>query len=102
MSPTVLLASGVALIIAGAAVAMLRAQRRRQARDEQSLADAVAGNLHIPVSLHPVIDPKTCIGCLSCLKACPEGDILGIVDGKAQLITASNWHDRARSRSPRG
>ncbi len=90
MSPTVLVASGVVLAIAVIAAAMIRAQSRREAKDEQSLADAVARNLHIPVSLHPVIDPKICIGCFACLNACPEGEILGIVDGKARLITASN------------
>src|SRR6202158_1968786 len=90
VSPTIFVATGVVLAIAVIAAAMLRAQRRREEKDEQSLADAVAQNLHLPVSLHPVIDPKACIGCLACLRACPEGDILGVVDGKAQLITATN------------
>jgi dihydropyrimidine dehydrogenase (NAD+) subunit PreT len=82
--------SGVILMLALLAARMLRRQRRREARDEQAFAEATSRNLHIPRSLHPIIDPHACIGCLSCLKACPEGDILGVVDGKARLITASN------------
>ncbi|RPI61487.1 MAG: 4Fe-4S dicluster domain-containing protein, partial [Ignavibacteriales bacterium] len=44
---------------------------------------------HEPVSLHPVINPDICIGSGACIKACPEHDILGIQNGKAQTINAS-------------
>ena len=43
-----------------------------------------------PVSLHPVIDLGTCIKSGACVVACPEKDILGIVNGRATLINASN------------
>lgn len=43
-----------------------------------------------PLSLHPYIDLNTCIGSGACIKACPEHDILGIVDGKATVINATN------------
>jgi thioredoxin reductase/NAD-dependent dihydropyrimidine dehydrogenase PreA subunit len=43
-----------------------------------------------PVSLHPYIDLNTCIGSAACVSACPEKDILGIVNGKATVIIASN------------
>lgn len=42
-----------------------------------------------PVSLHPVIDLATCISSGACVEACPEKDIIGIVNGKATLINAS-------------
>jgi thioredoxin reductase/ferredoxin len=41
-----------------------------------------------PASLHPVINER-CIGCGSCVKACPEQEhhvVLGIVRGRAALI----------------
>ena len=44
---------------------------------------------HEPVSLHPVVDLKSCIGSGACVKACPEEDILGIINGKAVVINAS-------------
>ena len=42
-----------------------------------------------PASLHPSIDPAKCLGCGACVNACPEGNILGIIDGRAQLIEPS-------------
>ncbi|HAD12677.1 MAG TPA: 4Fe-4S ferredoxin [Saprospirales bacterium] len=42
-----------------------------------------------PVSLHPYIDLGTCIKSGACIEACPEKDILGIVNGRATLVNAS-------------
>jgi thioredoxin reductase/NAD-dependent dihydropyrimidine dehydrogenase PreA subunit len=83
------------LLIAGATFAALLLalyslrRRREDRRAKLKLAEAVRLELHIPASLHPVIDPDVCIGSGSCLSACPEGKILGIVDGVATLINAS-------------
>ena len=43
-----------------------------------------------PLSLHPFIDLNICIGSGACITACPEHDILGIVNGKATVINATN------------
>ena len=79
-------------------------RRRRQARDTHTLKTSVEKELHLPPSLHPVIDPNTCIGSLSCIKVCPEGDILGIVDGRAALVVAANCigHSRCELECPVG
>lgn len=45
--------------------------------------------LNEPVSLHPVVDIDSCIGSGACIKACPENDVLGLVNGKAHTINAS-------------
>lgn len=45
--------------------------------------------LYEPVSLHPVIDMNTCIKSGACVEACPEKDIIGIVNGRATLINAA-------------
>ncbi|MDR3666329.1 MAG: NAD(P)-binding domain-containing protein [Ignavibacteriaceae bacterium] len=42
-----------------------------------------------PVSLHPVVNLEICIGSGACITACPEKDILGIVNGQAFTINAS-------------
>jgi thioredoxin reductase/ferredoxin len=39
-----------------------------------------------PVSLHPVIDPAKCVGCGACTHACPEGRIIRMIAGKAELV----------------
>lgn len=69
---------------------LARSRRGREEADADKLELAVAEQRHIPMSLHPVIDPDRCIGSLSCLSACPEGDILGVIDGKAALVSPSS------------
>jgi len=39
-----------------------------------------------PVGQHPHIQTDACIGCGGCIMACPEGDVLGLIDGKATII----------------
>lgn len=43
-----------------------------------------------PVSLHPYIDLNMCIGSGACIRSCPEQDILGMVNGQATVINATN------------
>ncbi len=96
------IAATTALFVLVFAVVHLWRRHKRQARDTAVLADKVARNLHVPRSLHPVIDPSICIGSLSCLKACPEGDILGVVGGSAHLIHADHCigHGRCAAECP--
>lgn len=49
-------------------------------------ADAVAKNLHEPASLHPEINPSLCAGCGACVTACPEGEIIQMINHKAVLV----------------
>ncbi len=64
-------------------------KHRNSARNLAKLESAKKLGLHEPVSLHPVVNPDTCIGSGACITACPEKDILGIVHGKAEVINAS-------------
>jgi len=64
----------------------LRRQRNRQ-HAMIALRDAARRDgLTEPSSLHPVIDPMRCIGCGSCVNACPERTVLGLINHKAELI----------------
>ena len=42
-----------------------------------------------PVAQHPQIDEQNCIGCGSCIDACPEEGVLGLVDGIARVVHGS-------------
>lgn len=78
--------------------------RVRQDRDEAAFAENKEAKRHLPASLHPVIDTEICIGSLSCIKACPEGDIFGVIDGSARLVHGSNCigHGRCAIECPVG
>ena len=51
---------------------------------------SIEAGLIEPASLHPIINPSLCLGCATCVRACPEGNVLGIINGKAQLIEPSH------------
>jgi thioredoxin reductase (NADPH) len=66
-----------------------RARRRADVANRAVLSDAREAGLGEPASLHPLIDPAKCLGCGACVRACPEGDVLGLIGGKAALIEPS-------------
>ena len=77
-------------------------QRLRDRRSRAMLDEAVASGMNEPASLHPVIDPVKCLGCGSCAKACPENDVLGIIQGKAHLVNPAHCigHGACRKACP--
>jgi len=77
---TALLAVGIPAIYV-----YLNARRTKRARHR--LRQAVERGMTEPISLHPVIDPTICIGTAACVPVCPEGEILGVLDGRAQLVS---------------
>ncbi len=68
---------------------MILSKRRAWARNREILEDNVKAGLTEPASLHPLIDQTRCIGCGVCVPACPEGNVLGLIDGKVQMINAT-------------
>ena len=64
--------------------------RRRKHRATGVRDEALQAGLTQPASLHPVIDPSHCLGCGSCVSACPEKNVLGIIDNKSELISPTN------------
>ena len=78
---------------------------RRQRLEERSAQIHERTGAAEPASLHPLIDPARCIGCGSCLKACPEQEhhaVLGIVRGRATLINPGDCigHGACKSACP--
>ncbi len=90
------------------AVAMYWKSRPRIAHEREAklvLKKNVQSGTNEPPSLHPLIDESLCIGCGSCVAACPEQpehSPLGLVNGKAVLIDAPHCigHGACRAACP--
>jgi len=67
----------------------LRKMKKESQLVEAKVTKAKEEGLFEPVSLYPHIDVNNCIKSGACITACPEKDILGIMNGRATLINAS-------------
>lgn len=56
----------------------------------QKVALAKEDGVFEPISLYPYIDLNTCIGSAACISACPEKDILGIINNKATVVRTTD------------
>ncbi|KAB2963739.1 MAG: FAD-binding protein, partial [Thermoanaerobaculia bacterium] len=95
------LAALVALVVVVPYAWSFRSRRRA---DRARLAEARALGLDRPVAQFPFVDPTHCIGCGACVKACPEGDVLGVVGGVAVVINGLRCvgHGRCADACPVG
>lgn len=71
------------MIVFGILFTNINRFRRRQQENLERLPDADLGQ---PMAQFPHIDKSRCLGCGACAAACPEGDVLGVVFGKAELL----------------
>jgi thioredoxin reductase len=100
-----LLIWGVALLLgAGLIVPYFLRFRAARRQDAARRAETVALGMNRPVGQYPLIDANACIGCGSCVMACPEGDVLGIVGGKAVITNGARCigHGRCAEACPVG
>ena len=60
--------------------------KKEHKSSHKTFTEVTEAGMTEPASLHPVIEASKCLGCGACVSACPEGKILGLIKGKAQLI----------------
>lgn len=83
MSDLVSLLVGGSTALFSLAAALGAVGRRRR------LTATLASQPTTPPSLYPRINHAACICAGACVDACPEGDVLGIVDGRVRLVRPS-------------
>jgi len=94
-----------ALLLAAILAVYLLRQRRVSRQSRVVHEESISAGLTEPASLHPVIDPARCLGCGSCVTACPEQPhhtVLGLINGKAVLVGPSDCigHGACRTACP--
>jgi thioredoxin reductase/NAD-dependent dihydropyrimidine dehydrogenase PreA subunit len=67
-------------------VSVLGKGKKKESKAKAKLQKAIATQTDEPLTLHPEIDPNICVGCGGCTTACPEGDILQMINNKAVLV----------------
>jgi thioredoxin reductase (NADPH) len=77
-----------AIVLIVVAIPLVFYIARTRERTARMLKSAEKGKLFSegPKAQHPSIDLSNCIGCGSCVRACPEGDVLAVFSGKAAVI----------------
>lgn len=65
-------------------------KRENEKKNKSLQKEQFETGLGEPASLHPLIDEGICIGCAACVKACPEQNVLGLIDAKAALISPAH------------
>ena len=78
-----------ALLIFAFTIPYLVNWKRKQNQTIDKLNEATRIGTNKALMQHPIIDLSRCIGCGICTKVCPEGEVLGLVGGKAVLINGS-------------
>jgi thioredoxin reductase (NADPH) len=83
-----LIALAYVVLIALPVLPHVRKMRRKEAR---ARAAAERGKIFSdgPRGEHPRIDVAHCLGCSACVEACPEGEVLGVIAGKAAIVNGN-------------
>ena len=99
-----LLWSGALLLVSLIVLPYAWRFRRRARLDRERKEEAAALGIDKPAAQYPYIDPNLCIGCGACVKACPEGDVLGVVGGTAVVVNGLRCvgHGRCEEACPVG
>ena len=85
----ILIYSVVFILILLVLYAYIRKNRRQSKVTKEKIIKAKELGFYEPVSLHPLVNLDICLGSGACVAACPEFDVLGLIDGKAATINAS-------------
>src|SRR5205807_51078 len=70
--------------------------REEKAKALEEINTAKERRSHKAITQYPMIKPYLCIGCGLCIEACPEDEVIGLVNGIAHIIHGSRCIGAAR------
>ncbi|MFI5347212.1 MAG: NAD(P)-binding domain-containing protein [Elusimicrobiota bacterium] len=81
-----------------------RLEKERSAEALAKLKDAKSRGADKAIAQYPLIDEAACLGCGSCIAACPEHDVIGLVGGVAKIIHGAHCvgHGKCEAACPVG
>jgi thioredoxin reductase (NADPH) len=86
MNDTLITLLATAILIALTVPPYVRRMHRKESAARDKYHKLKISGMHEATTMHPHIDLMRCIGCGACVNACPEGDVLALIGGKATLI----------------
>ncbi len=91
MNTELLLSWGIGImIILIFLIPYIQTMKKKDALTRKRLEETRAKRQDKALLQHPIINQSLCIGCGICVDACPEGTVLGLIDGKATIIHGSH------------
>ena len=81
---------GLPLIIIFFVYFWIKTKKHRTSK--RVLEEAISAGMTEPASIHPLINRNRCLGCGTCVAACPENskNVLGLINGKAHLVNPTH------------
>ena len=86
MTWTLLGVLALLLVLALASIRHRRAQLKALGRSLASLEEAKARGSHRAQLQYPIVDLTRCLGCGTCIRACPEEGVLELIHGQAVVV----------------
>jgi len=104
MSWTILFGVATGLLVVVSLVRNRREEIRRMAAAADELASARARGSHRARLQYPHVDLTRCLGCGTCVKACPEDGVLEMIHGQAVVVHGARCvgHGRCAEECPTG
>lgn len=78
------------IILLAFLVPYIKREKKKEERTKERLRETQSKRQDKPLLQHPIINKSLCIGCAICVDSCPEGKVLGMIDGKATIVHGSH------------